>query len=242
MHKHLLIIFLISFAASANLCAQKENNIIRKGNKAYQKEQYDAAATEYKKALERNRHSFAAKFNMADALFKQEKYDDAAKLYQDALALIDSKTNKDSVAAAYHNIGNCHFAKQQFQESVEAYKKALRANPTDDETRYNLAVAKMMQQKQEEQQQNQQNQNQQQNQQNQQQQQQQQQQEKQEQEQNQQQEEQQQQDQQQNESDMTQEKAERILQALEQDEKDTQDKVQEAQRMKANGKRNEKDW
>ena len=224
MRKLIYILLLTLACGMGTISAQKENNIIRKGNKMYDKQQYDAANTEYKKALERNRHSFAAKFNMGDALFKQEKYEDAAKSYQEASAFVNKDTEKDKVAMLYHNIGNCLFATQQYEQSIEAYKEALRANPLDDETRYNLAVAKMMLKKQ------QQNQDQQQQQQQQQQ------------NQDQQQQQNQDQQQQQNESDMTEEKAERILQALEQDEKDTQEKVQEAQRVRAHSKQNEKDW
>ena len=242
-----LLSLMLVFCTFVNgIFAQKENNTIRKGNKQYNNEQYDAASTLYKKALQTNKHSFEAKFNMADALFKQKKYDDAITLYQEAKALVDKNEDKEKYAAVHHNIGNCFFAKQDFQKSIEAYKEALRANPTDDETRYNLAVAKLMlknsPQQNQQQDQQQQEQNQQQEQQQQEQNQQQEQKQEEEQQQQQQQDEQQQQNEQQ-QDELTKQQAEQILQALEQDEQDTQEKVQEAQRVNAtNRKQTDKDW
>lgn len=42
---------------------------------------------------------------------------------------------------AYHNIGNTLMQQKRCKEAVSAYKNALRNNPSDDESRYNLALA-----------------------------------------------------------------------------------------------------
>src|SRR5690606_35405368 len=45
---------------------------------------------------------------------------------------------------AFHNKGNAFFQQKKYPEAIEAYKDALRNNPGDEETRYNLALAKKM--------------------------------------------------------------------------------------------------
>ena len=129
--------------------------------------------------------------------------------YQQYLAL--EKENPKKMSAAWHNIGNSLLQKKELEKSMEAYKMALRMNPEDEETRYNLAVVQKMiqdqQQDQQQEQQQQQNQDQQQ------------------------QEPQNNQDQpkkpeeQQEPEQMSRDNARQLLQAIEQDEKETQEKV-----------------
>jgi tetratricopeptide (TPR) repeat protein len=217
-----------------SLCtfAQKEASDVRRGNKEYRKQNYTEAEVDYRRGLEKNKEGYEAHYNLGDALFKQDKYADAQTEFETAAKLLDKKTDKTRYAKSMHNIGNCAFAQEQYDQAVAAYQESLRANPKDDETRYNLVKAmEMLQQQQQQQQQNQDQQ---------QQQQQQQQQEQQQQEQNQDQQQQQQQQQpQQSEDQMDKETAEQILQALEQDEQDTQEKLQRQQGKK---RRVEKEW
>ena len=85
--------------------------------------------------------------------------------------MLDKKEDKTRYAKVMHNIGNCNFAQQQYDRAVAAYQESLRANPKDNDTRYNLVKAmEMLQQQQQQQQQQNQNQDQQQDQQQQQQQ------------------------------------------------------------------------
>ncbi len=226
MKKILFYTLLLCFPLSA--AAQQESRDVRHGNKQYNKENFTEAEIEYRRGLEKNKEGFEAQFNLGNALFKQEKYPEAAEAFQEARALADG--DKERLAACDHNIGNALYAQQQFDKAVDAYKQSLRHNPKDNDTRYNLVKAMQMLQEQQQQQQQQQNQDQKQDKQEQQQQQQQQQQ------QNQQQEQQQQQQQNQ----MDKETAEQLLQALEQDEQETQEKAQRQQSQ--GGKRVEKDW
>ena len=223
------IILLISLSTFA----QREAGDVRKGNRDYKKQDYTAAEVDYRRALETNKNSYEAHYNLGDALFKQDKYADAQQEFETAAKMLDKKSDKERYAKAMHNIGNCNFAQQQYDKAVAAYQESLRANPKDNDTRYNLVKAMEMlqqQQQQQQQQQNQQNQDQKQDQQ-------------QQQEQQQQQQEEQQQDQQQQQQEdqdkMDKETAEQILQALEQDEQDTQEKMQRQQGRK---RRVEKEW
>ncbi len=219
---------------SLSMFAQREAGDVRSGNREYRKQNFSEAEIDYRRALETNKNSYEAHYNLGDALFKQDKYAEAQTEFETAAQLVDAKKEKERYAKSMHNIGNCAFAQQQYDKAVSAYQQSLRANPKDNDTRYNLVKAMEMLQQQQQQQNQQQNQDQQQQQQ-QQEQQEQQQQEQQEQNQDQQQ---QQQEQQQNDQ-MDKETAEQLLQALEQDEQDTQEKMQRQQGKK---RRVEKEW
>ncbi len=225
-HRVLTIALLL---VSVNMFAQKEAGDVRRGNKDYRQQNYTEAEVDYRRALEKNKNGYEAHYNLGDALFKQDKYADAQAEFETAAKMLDKKEDKERYAKVMHNIGNCNYAQQQYDKAVQAYMQSLRANPKDNDTRYNLVKAMEMLQQQQQQQQNQdQKQDQQQQEQQQQQQ---------EQQQDQQQE--QQQQEQQNEDQMDKETAEQILQALEQDEQDTQEKLQRQQGKK---RRVEKEW
>ena len=228
MKKRIIITFLSLFLVPCSLLfAQREASDVRKGNKQYNKQDYSAAEISYRRALDTNKESYAAQYNLGEALFKQDKYPEALAAYESAARMLDKNKDKEQMAKVMHNIGNCQFAQQQYDKAVAAFQESLRANPKDNDTRYNLVKAMEMLQQQQQQQQQEQNKNQQQQQ------------EEQKQEQQQQEQQQQEQQQQEQEQQMDQETAERILQALEQDEQDTQEKMQRQQGKK---RRVEKEW
>ena len=84
---------------------------------------------------------------MAQSAYKSNEFKQAEKLYS------KSKTSKKSSlekAKTYHNIGNAHLKQKNYKQAVEAYKKSLRNNPSDEQTRYNLAEALKKKKKEEE--------------------------------------------------------------------------------------------
>ena len=141
--KRLIFLFtLLIIALSIN--AQKERKFIREGNSVYEDKDYLDAEINYRKALEKNKDSFEAQFNIGDALFKQEKFDKAAEQFE---VLAETNKENDHLAKVYHNLGNSQFALKEYEKSIDSYKKALKLNPDDNETRYNLIAAmKMLQQ------------------------------------------------------------------------------------------------
>ena len=129
-----------------NANAQNERRFIRSGNSHFADSAYLESEIEYRKALDKTGDSFEGQFNLGDALFKQEKFNDALDQFQ---IIAGTETDPQRLSEVYHNIGNSYFAMQKYQESVEAYKNALRNNPDDHDTRYNLIAAqKMLQQQQ----------------------------------------------------------------------------------------------
>jgi tetratricopeptide (TPR) repeat protein len=233
----------------ASASAQQPNDLIKKGNGLYKDGKFGEAEMTYREGQSGGADAFISGFNLGDALFKQERYEEAASAFQSLPNLTDDKEQK---AAAYHNLGNSYMKTKKYQEGVDAYKQSLRNNPSDLETKYNLAYAKRMLQQQQEQEQ-QQDQNKDQDKKDDQKQDQQKQDEQKDQEkkdeeqkQDQQQQDQQKQDeqkeQQPKEGEISKEDAERTLDALDQDEKKIRDRLEE-QKIKKGVKGNiEKDW
>jgi len=145
----ILIIFVVvlSFGASA----QKERKFIREGNDYFNEGLKDTAKLDtitfgkaevaYRRALQIKPDDFHWQFNLADAIYKQKKSDQAATEFEKLADKTDKPIEKASV---FHNLGNSLLTQKKFDPSIDAYKKALRINPNDPETKYNLAYAMKM--------------------------------------------------------------------------------------------------
>ena len=212
--------------------SQSDKKLIRDGNKLFEQKKFSDAEVAYKKSLNKNQKSYEGNFNLGDAYYKEGKFDEAAKQFQ---SLNSQKSSDKNQSAALHNLGNTMLQNKKYEESIEAYKQALKMNPKDDDTRYNLAYAQSMLRQQQQQQQQRQNQDkdkkEDKKEQQQQQQQQQQEQKKEER--------QQQKKQQQQKKEISKEDAERILQALNNDEKNKHKKAKQVEAAKIDI---EKDW
>lgn len=115
------------------------NNMVFEGNQLLGKDDFVAAEKEYRKALSEHSTNLAGAYNLANSYYNKGKYDEALFRQQQSLELAATKAEKHK---AYHNIGNILMQNKQCKEAVEAYKNALRNDPTDEETRYNFALAK----------------------------------------------------------------------------------------------------
>ncbi|MDI3527636.1 MAG: Ca-activated chloride channel [Tenuifilum sp.] len=139
-----ILLFGVTIFLINNLNAQSEHKLIRRGNKAFEKNDYLESEVQYRQALEKNKHSFKANFNLADALYKQNKFEESLSAI-DGINLSGLSDMEKSMV--YYNKGNALFKQNKLKESIEAYKKALKYNPNDMDAKYNLSLAlRMMQQ------------------------------------------------------------------------------------------------
>ncbi len=129
------VALLLIVATAAN--AQTDRQYVRMGNQLYRQGKFDKAELEYKKALSKNENNSQALYNLGLAALQQKKDSDAVENFNKAAKV---ETNPIRKAMAYHNIGVVMQAHQDYNQAIEAYKEALRNNPKDDETRYNLAL------------------------------------------------------------------------------------------------------
>ena len=220
----------LMFVSVAVYGQKTERDYLRSGNKLYKDSTFVKAEVDYRKALELEPKSTDAMYNLGNSLLMQQKAKEAMEQYEAASRI---EKDKNKLAQIYHNMGVILQSSKQLPQCIEAYKQALRNNPKDDETRYNLALAQKQLKDQQQQNQNQ-NKDQKQDQKQDDKQQNKDQQDKKDQQQN------NQQQQQQNQNQMSKENAEQLLKAAMQDEKNVQDKVKKA--VQVQGRKLEKDW
>ena len=121
------------------LWAQKKagRDCLRSGNRLYRDSMYTKAEVDYRKAIEADSRFPQAHFNLGNALLRQQKPKEATQAYEQAVKV---ETNKGRLASIYHNMGVILQSQKQFGPAIECYKNALRRNPADDESRYNLVL------------------------------------------------------------------------------------------------------
>lgn len=227
---YITLLFLLT--AGSAFAQKTDRDYLRSGNKLYADSLFVKAEVDYRKALELNPKSTDAMYNLGNAMLMQQKGKEAMEQFDSA-----SKVEKDKskLAQIYHNMGVMLQSSKQYPQCIEAYKQALRNNPKDDETRYNLALAQKLlkdqqqdqnQDQQQEQKQDQKDDKKDENNKDQQDQ------DKKDQQKNQQ--------QQQKKDEMSKENAQQLLNAVMQDEKNVQDKVKK--QLQIQGKKLDKDW
>ncbi|WP_298531784.1 tetratricopeptide repeat protein [uncultured Algibacter sp.] len=138
----ILCVSLFSFSQEEDkqqaLAMKKANNHVYEGNNLIE-DDFISAEMEYRKAISEQSTSVAGAYNLANAYIKNGSPVEALFRLEQAAKASGSKSEKHK---AFHNIGNVLMQSEKCKEAVEAYKSALRNDPTDDETRYNLSVAK----------------------------------------------------------------------------------------------------
>lgn len=142
----MLTLFII---CAASVSAQTDRQYIREGNKAFRSGSYDKAEVAYRKALEKNPRSAIASYNLGNALFAQKKDSAAVQSLENAAKM---ETIPMRRAQAFHNMGVICQSHKMYGEAISAYQSALRLNPQDNETRYNLELCKQQKKKQDQQQ------------------------------------------------------------------------------------------
>ena len=139
--KNLLYIFALigcSVFSQEKLKPQDEKYIYQ-GNKELQENNFVNAEAEYRNAISENPINSVSKYNLGNAYFKNKKTNEALVRYEQAQQVAETKSGKHK---AFHNMGNSFMQQKKYDNAIEAYKNALRNNPKDNESRYNLAFAK----------------------------------------------------------------------------------------------------
>ena len=132
------VILTIKIGFSQN---EKITNYIYEGNKNSQTEAFVEAEKSYRKALSLSPEKPEALYNLGNTHFLDKQYDEASQRFFQTQKFA---TTKEAKHLAFHNMGNVYMQKKEYKKAVEAYKNGLRNNPSDDETRYNYALAKKL--------------------------------------------------------------------------------------------------
>jgi len=129
----------------------KARDFLRKGNKAYEKGNYDDALIAYQKSTDSNNNYYKGLMNMGNAFFKKETYPEAENYYKQALDLAKTKSQ---IAKTSEALGDAYKVQKKVEEALKTYKKALLKNPTNDVLRQKYVALKQQQEKQNKDQQN----------------------------------------------------------------------------------------
>ena len=151
------VLVLATFFVSLEISAQENDKKalreaeehLQEAEDALSENDFASAEASYRKAIAKDPENPTARYNLGNLYYNKEKNSEAGQRLNQAGNIAGSKAEKHK---AFHNLGNSFMKDKNYEQAVEAYKNALRNNPTDDETRYNLALAKkMMEQEQEDQ-------------------------------------------------------------------------------------------
>ena len=121
--------------------ARESNRFIAEAQEALSENDFASAEASYRKAIAKDPANTTAKYNMGNLYYNKEKSLNAEERLKGALEIAATKSEKHRI---YHNLGNSFMQQKNYQGAVDAFKSALRNDPTDEETRYNLALAKKM--------------------------------------------------------------------------------------------------
>lgn len=143
MRQNIFFLAIIAMWLAVPSFGQGDNRrLVRKGNSQYADSIFNDAETYYRKAVARNPKDAVAHFNLGNALLRQRNPKDAAAEYEN---VIKRTKNPVFLAKANHNLGVIMQSQKQYAEAIKCYEDALRNNPKDDESRYNLALCRHLQ-------------------------------------------------------------------------------------------------
>lgn len=139
-----LWLFFVPFAQGQDKSQKdlkKSRSLVRKAERAKAEDKFAEAEADYRRALSKDLKNAEASYNFSHLYGDKEmEVESMSQLFKTA----KNASSKSLKHKAYHNLGNAYMAQKDYAQAVKAYKDALRNNPADDETRYNLAVAQDM--------------------------------------------------------------------------------------------------
>lgn len=137
--KQFIVLFLVSFSTVtfAQVDDSWRDSLIV-ARKAYEKKDYAKALKYYESAQKKAPDNIDLSDEMGQTAYRMREFERAEKIYQQGS---NSKKSKKERADAMHNLGNAQMKQKNYQGAVDSYKEALRNNPKDNQTRYNLSEA-----------------------------------------------------------------------------------------------------
>jgi tetratricopeptide (TPR) repeat protein len=132
---------LVLLLGSIGVVAQEKDRYLNKANDQFADKQYAEAEANYRISKSKAKQKALAAYNLGNAIYKQNQPSEAKYAYIDAVEKSNSRSQKHN---AFHNLGNVYLKEKKYAEAVSAFKDALRNDPTDEESRYNLALVKKL--------------------------------------------------------------------------------------------------
>lgn len=154
----LCIMALCAFSLASAQSVKDMRRYVKRGNRMMHAGERGNAMGQYKKAYEIDSMNPTVNYNLGTSMFEAEWKVMKPDTLRDSVMVKTflragdplNEPNALRRAMAYHNLGVMYQSKanqsseqektQALQQAIEAYKQALRNNPHDDETRYNLVL------------------------------------------------------------------------------------------------------
>ncbi len=133
-----VVVTIVSIVITVGAVFANPESLVRKGNKEFRDGDFKEALDFYNQAEIEAPQTPEIAFNQGTALLKAENYDTAAIKFEQALNTDDA----DLQAAAYYNLGNTHFEREDYMSAINSYRKTLEINPDDLDAKYNLELAR----------------------------------------------------------------------------------------------------
>ena len=136
----LILLFFIIKVNSQEIAINKDsNNLTLDGNVEFADKNLIEAEKFYRKSISKDSLNIKASYNLANSFYRSELKQEAINQYKSS---IKKTKSKETLHKSFHNLGNIYMQNEDYQNAVNSFKNALLNNPTDDETRYNYALAK----------------------------------------------------------------------------------------------------
>jgi len=133
----LILVFVFSGFVSGQ---ENYRTLVFEGNQKFKGNDFDGASSKYMEAIKSNENDFTAHYNLGNALYKKQKYQEAQEEYSKAEKLSQTLPDK---AAALHNLGNTMMQMSEPAKAAEYYKQSLKQDPYNEATRKNYEIAKL---------------------------------------------------------------------------------------------------
>jgi len=140
IYRTFLFLFIsTNILSQENIADKISNNLTLDGNLEYANKKLIEAEAFYRTAISKDSMNNIASYNMANSFYESGLKAEAINEYKSSIL---KSRNKQDLHKSYHNLGDVYMQNKDYQNAVNSFKKALLNNPSDDETRYNYALAK----------------------------------------------------------------------------------------------------
>ncbi len=140
MSKYIIVAVLAMAAGTLTAFSQEsDRKDVRRGNRQFRDGNYKEAVVDYQKALLRDSSSFAASYNLANALYRMENFNEARAVLD---TVAQAAPQSGYASDYYYNTGNTAVSLQDYEAAVNAYREALLRNPGDLDAKENYIYAR----------------------------------------------------------------------------------------------------
>lgn len=132
------ILFVLFTIVSMSGNAQKWRDSLTVARDAYKKGDFEKAYNYTKSAQKNAPDDVDLSAELGQSSYRTQRFEEAEDYFSQNAIAENDRTKK---ASSFRNVGNAQMMQKNYQGAIESYKEALRNNPNDEKTRFNLSEA-----------------------------------------------------------------------------------------------------